>query len=93
LLELCRIDAAASNGNLHYYEFCRRRRAEIAEEELRPAALLSGHDLIVLGYRPGPVFREILAAVEEAQLEGTVATREKALALVQARFPVGALTS
>jgi tRNA nucleotidyltransferase/poly(A) polymerase len=93
LLELCRIDATASNGNLNYYEFCRRRRAEIAEQELRPAALLSGHDLIVLGYRPGPAFREILAAVEEAQLEGAVATRDQALALVQARFPVGALTS
>jgi hypothetical protein len=55
--------------------------------------LLSGHDLIALGYAPGPTFREILAAIEEAQLEGTVATREQALALVQARFPGGALTS
>ncbi|MET0153769.1 MAG: CCA tRNA nucleotidyltransferase [Candidatus Binatia bacterium] len=93
LLELCRIDATASNGNLYYYEFCRRRRAESAEEDLRPAALLSGHDLIALGYRPGPAFRDILAAVEEAQLEGTVDTREQALELVRARFPVCTLTS
>jgi poly(A) polymerase len=92
LLELCRIDATASNGNLYYYEFCRRRLAEIAEQALRPAALLSGHDLIALGYRPGPAFRDILSAVEEAQLEGTVDTREQALELVRARFPVCALT-
>ncbi len=87
LLELCRIDATASNGNLRYYEFCRRRLAEIADEELRPAALVSGRDLIALGYRPGPAFRDILAAVEEAQLEGTVITREQALEMVRARFP------
>ncbi len=93
LLELCRIDATASNGNLYYYEFCRRRRAEIAEEGLRPAALLSGDDLIELGHRPGPAFRDILSAVEEAQLEGTVDTREQALELVRSRFPVPALTS
>jgi poly(A) polymerase len=93
LLELCRIDATASNGNLYYYEFCRRRRAEIAEEGLRPAALISGDDLIELGHRPGPAFRDILSAVEEAQLEGTVDTREQALELVRSRFPVPPLTS
>jgi poly(A) polymerase len=93
LLELCRIDASASNGNLYYVDFCRRRRAEIAEPELRPPPLLSGDDLIVLGHRPGPAFRDILTAVEEAQLEGNIVTREQALAMVQTRFPVGALTS
>ena len=93
LLELCRIDASASNKNLYYVDFCRRRRAEIAEPGLRPPPLLSGHDLIVLGHRPGPAFRDILTAVEEAQLEGNIVTREQALAMVQTRFPVGALTS
>jgi poly(A) polymerase len=87
LLELCRIDASASNGNLHYYEFCRRKLAEIGAEQMKPPPLVSGHDLIALGYRPGPAFKEILEAVEEAQLEGSVATREQALALVQERFP------
>jgi poly(A) polymerase len=87
LLELCRIDAAASNGNLHYYEFCRRMLAELGAEQMKPAPLVSGHDLIALGHRPGPGFKEILDAVEEAQLEGSVVTREQALALVQERFP------
>src|SRR5437762_5685317 len=87
LLELCRIDASASNGNLYYYDFCRRKLAEIGAEQMKPPPLVSGHDLIALGYRPGPAFKEILEAVEEAQLEGSVATRERALALVQERFP------
>ncbi len=87
LLELCRIDAAASNGNLYYYEFCLQTLAEIGVERMKPPPLVSGHDLITLGHRPGPAFKEILDAVEEAQLEGSVATREQALALVRERFP------
>jgi poly(A) polymerase len=87
LLELCRIDAAASNGNLYYYEFCRRMLVEIGAEQMKPPPLVSGHDLIALGHRPGPAFKEILEAVEEAQLEGSVVTREQALALVRERFP------
>jgi poly(A) polymerase len=87
LLELCRIDAAASNGNLSYYEFCRQRLAEIGAERMKPAPLVSGHDLIALGHRPGPSFKRMLDAIEEAQLEGAVTTREQALALVRERFP------
>jgi poly(A) polymerase len=45
--------------------------------------LLNGHDLIALGLPPGPRFKEILDAVEEAQLEGRLLTREEALAWVQ----------
>jgi poly(A) polymerase len=86
LLELARIDASASNGNLFWYEFCRERLAGLGEEEMRPAPLVTGHDLIALGFRPGPGFKEILTAVEEAQLEGALATRDEALALVRRRF-------
>jgi poly(A) polymerase len=88
LLELCRIDAMASNGNLHYYDFCRRRLAEISSEEMKPAPLLSGRDLIALGHRPGPSFKQILEAVEEAQLEGAIRTHDQAIELVRERFPV-----
>jgi poly(A) polymerase len=51
--------------------------------EQRPR-LLTGKDLIrELGLRPGPAFRELLNAVEEAALEGLVRNREEALALVK----------
>jgi poly(A) polymerase len=43
---------------------------------------VTGHDLIALGLRPGPAFRDILEAVYNAQLEGQVRTREEALELV-----------
>jgi poly(A) polymerase len=87
LLELCRIDAAASNGNLFHYEFCRKALAELSEESMKPPPLLTGRDLIALGHKPGPVFRDILSALEEAQLEGTVASRDDALRFVRSRFP------
>lgn len=87
LLELCRIDAAASNGNLYYYDFCRQKLAEIGREEMKPPALISGDDLIAIGYRPGPAFKTILDAVEEGQLEGRLSTREEALQFVRERFP------
>ena len=86
-LELHRLDALSSNGWLENYEFVKRRREELSEERLRPPRLISGDDLMAEGHRPGPLFTEILAAVEDAQLEGAIATREEALALVRARFP------
>ncbi len=87
LLELARIDAAASNGDLHYYEFCQAKRAELTEQELNPPALVTGRDLIAIGFTPGPRFSEILHAVEEQQLEGTLADRDAALAWVRSHYP------
>ncbi|MBI3302961.1 MAG: CCA tRNA nucleotidyltransferase [Deltaproteobacteria bacterium] len=83
LLELARIDALSSSGDLCPYEFCRRKLAELGPEQIAPPRLLSGHDLIALGLPPGPRFKEILSAVEEAQLEGRLLTREEALAWVR----------
>src|SRR5579885_2411410 len=87
LLWLARLDALASNGDLGPVLFCERRRAELATEGLRPPRLLGGDDLIALGYAPGPRLGAILRALEDAQLEGEVRTREEALALVRTRFP------
>jgi poly(A) polymerase len=83
LLELARIDALSSSGDLRPYEFCRGKLSELSPEQITPPRLLSGHDLIALGLPPGPRFKEILDAVEEAQLEGRLLTREDALAWVQ----------
>ncbi len=91
-LALHRADCLASHGRLDTYEFCVRKLAEYrADAEagaLRPPPLLRGDDLIAAGYRPGPRFKEMLAAVEDAQLEGRIRTREEALALVRERFPL-----
>jgi len=87
LLELCRIDALSSNGDLGYYEFCQQKLAELGEKEVSPEPLLRGRDLIRLGYAPGPSFSAILGAVEEAQLEGVLRTREQAVAWVREGYP------
>ncbi|MFZ5452696.1 MAG: CCA tRNA nucleotidyltransferase [Thermodesulfobacteriota bacterium] len=57
---------------------------ERLEPQERQPRLLTGHDLIkVLGLAPGPRFREILTAVEEAQWEGSIHTRQEALELAR----------
>jgi putative nucleotidyltransferase with HDIG domain len=86
LLELHRLDCLAGGGKLDNYKFALARLEELGEEQLRPKPLVTGHDLIELGYRPGPAFAKMLAAVEDAQLEGRVRSKEEAVALVQAEF-------
>lgn len=86
-LELHRIDCLSSHGNLAMYDFVRQRQQQATEQEIRPPLLINGNDLIRLGYAPGPKFREILAAVEDAQLEGSVRSREEALDFVWREFP------
>ena len=89
LLQLHRADCLASHGKLDLYEFCRAQLAESGDVGLRPAPLLSGKDLIAAGYAPGPRFKEMLMAVEDAQLEGRLSTREEALRFVGERFSPG----
>jgi hypothetical protein len=55
---------------------------------VRPKPLMNGGDLIAAGYAPGPLFKEILTAVEDAQLDGRLASREEALRFVQELFPL-----
>ncbi|MBN1548525.1 MAG: CCA tRNA nucleotidyltransferase [Syntrophaceae bacterium] len=85
-LELHRLDCLASHGMLDYYAFCREQLAVFPTEELHPPRLLSGHDLQAMGFKPGPIFKEILAAVETAQLEGHVKTVEEAQQMVLNRW-------
>jgi poly(A) polymerase len=85
-LELHRLDCLSSHGNLDSYDFVRQFLAETPPEQVRPARLVNGEDLKALGLEPGPLFGELLAAVEDAQLEGTLASREEALRFLQERL-------
>ena len=82
-LELHRLDCLSSNGRLDSYDFVRAKLKSLSREELRPAPLITGHDLIRAGYTPGEAFGEALSAVETAQLEGEIQTREEALVLAR----------
>jgi poly(A) polymerase len=86
LLELTRLDALSSNGDLQYYQFCKARLAELDEKEIRPAPLVRGDDLIALGFSPGPVFADILRQVEDRQLGGELQNRDEAIDWIRQNY-------
>jgi len=86
-LELHRVDCLSSHGDLANYEYAQSKLGEFGEEEIRPPRLVTGQDLIDLGYEPGPVFARILSAIEEQQLEGHLKNGDSALEWVKTRFP------
>jgi poly(A) polymerase len=88
-LALHRMDCLAASGNLDHWNFVRERFEAMPEDAVRPKSLLSGRELIAAGYVPGARFKEMLHAVEDAQLEGSITTEEEAMALVKTRFPQG----
>jgi len=85
-LGLHKLDCLASHANLEAYDFVREFIAATPPEQVRPQRLLSGDDLLYMGFHPGPRFKEVLQAVEDAQLEGVILTREDALRLVEQTF-------
>jgi len=87
-LALHRADCLSSHGHLDNYEYARERLAATPPEQLRPPRLLTGADLLALGYEQGPLYREILTALETAQLDGDLTSRDEALAFVQGRWPL-----
>ncbi|MDK1021500.1 MAG: CCA tRNA nucleotidyltransferase [Candidatus Hydrogenedentes bacterium] len=88
LLELFRIDCLSSHNRLDTYEWLRDYAENLSPEEVKPPVLLSGHDLIEMGYRPGPDFAKILTAVEDKQLEGELSSPEQARDYVRTTWPL-----
>lgn len=82
-MELHRVDCLGSHGLLDNHEFLRAKQVEFSNAPLIPPPLITGRDLIANGYKPGPLFKKILEAVEAMQLEGTVTTPAEALAWVK----------
>ena len=85
-MELHRVDCASSHGALDNYDFLRAKREEFASEPLIPKPLITGRNLMAIGFAPGPHFSEILDAVQSRQLEGTLKTPEEAIEWVKAEF-------
>jgi len=86
-LEQHRIDCLASHGDLSNWRFLKKKMKAFGAEALRPAPLLSGRDVMALGVPEGPEIGRILRAVEEAQLEGKLNTKEEATAWVRRLEP------
>ncbi len=82
LLALHRADALASGRGAEHVDYCERLLGEWTEADLNPPPLLTGHDLTRHGLEPGPLFKRLLDAVREGQLDGTLKTSRQALELV-----------
>ncbi len=82
-LELHRLDCLASHGMLDNYEFCRDQLRNITVEELHPLRLLTGDDLIALGFAPGKIIGEILHVLEDEQMEGRINSKDEAKNFVE----------
>ncbi len=85
-LALHRMDVLSAHGDLRLYDFAKQQYESAPAETIAPKLLLTGSDLIAAGYRPGPKFKSMLEAAEDAQLEGEVTTSEQALALIRRHF-------
>ncbi|HVS35725.1 MAG TPA: CCA tRNA nucleotidyltransferase [Gemmataceae bacterium] len=82
LLALHRADALASGRGDEHVVYCEQLLREWSEADLNPAPLFTGHDLQRMGVEPGPIYKRLLDAVREAQLDGTIQTAQDAKALV-----------
>lgn len=88
-LELHRVDCLGSHGLLDNYEFMRQKEKEFASAPLIPPPLVTGHDLIQLGFTEGPLIGRILREVQTRQLENRLTSREEALEWVRAHYEPG----
>ncbi len=85
-LELHRLDCLSSHRMLDNYNFVRRFLEETPPELVRPPRLLTGDDLKQMGLEPGPQFRSLLQAVEDAQLDGRLSNKDEALDFVRSKL-------
>ena len=85
-LDLHRLDCLASHGNLEAYEFVKNFVSRTPPELVRPSKLVTGHDLLGMGFESGPLLGRILASVEDAQLNGELADRAAAISFVEKNF-------
>ncbi len=87
-LELHRVDCLSSHRDLEGYRFCLEKLRELEREPPPQEPLVRGDALIALGYKPGPLFKQILRTVEDMRLEGTIRTKEEALEQIRQLFPL-----
>jgi poly(A) polymerase len=85
-LELHRLDCLGSHGQLDVYEYLVSSAKELEQKpEIRPP-LLTGHDLIALGMKPGAALGALLAEIREKQLQEELKTKAEAKKWVRAQI-------
>ena len=81
LCELLWLDCLCSDGDMSSFHFAIDLSIDTESDRTAPR-LVTGLDLINLGMKPGPAFKEILQTMYELQLDGTVSSKEEAIAFV-----------
>ena len=61
------------------------KRADDSKKKVK--RLITGDDLIMLGYKPGPKFKPILQELEELQLDGKITTRQDGIEYIKLHYP------
>ena len=82
LLALTRATLLAKNADLQPVLFCERFLETTPAEVLNPPPFATGNDLIALGLKPGPRFRQLLEEARDAQLNGELTDRDETLAWI-----------
>jgi hypothetical protein len=59
------------------------------KEIVHPPPLITGYDVMALGYPSGPKVGQIIKFIREKQVEGEIKSREKALSVLKERFALG----
>jgi poly(A) polymerase len=79
LSQVIRADMYGSSVPLAEYHSIMRLYRRLRAEDLRPAPLIRGHDILRLGLAPGPAIGRILRQLYDEQLDGDLKDREQAL--------------
>lgn len=85
-LALHRADCLSSHADLSLYDFAKSAYETTEPHIVRPPLFVTGRDLIAAGYKPGPRFKAMLEAAEDAQLEGRIASTEEGMPLLAQEF-------
>ena len=85
-LELHRIDCLASHSDLKVWRFLRKKYGQYKKTPQIPKPFLNGHELIKIGFTPGPIFGKILKAMVDLQMEGKLKTPVQAKKWLIANF-------
>jgi len=87
-LTLHKADCLASHKDISNFDFIRQKQGELSVETIKPAPLIGGRDLIALGYKPGPLFGQMLDQMYDMQLEEKIVTRQEAIDWVLLKYKI-----
>ena len=83
LLALYRSETLVQNADMSSVIFCEEFLRSTPADEINPTPLITGHDLVASGLKPGKRFKRVLESVRDAQLNNEISTKSEAMNLAQ----------